>query len=104
MNSNTKLKQAEKQVKRIRNFYNHLQVFIIAVILIILFSDTIISFFENHIHNGGTINWIKANIWVNVLIWFLVIVFQGFFAFKYKISFLENWEQKKVKEYMNQNE
>lgn len=95
--------EVKKRIKKQKNFYNHLQVFVIMMIILLLFSNTIFNFFESHIHNPKTLKWVRANIWVNSLIWFTVIVIQGIQAFKYKISFINNWEQKKIKEFMNNN-
>ena len=57
-------KQAEKRVKRIRDFYNHLQIFVIIMAPILLFSNAIIGFFESYIDNGNTLEWVKVNIWI----------------------------------------
>ncbi len=96
--------EIKKRIKKQRNFYNHLQVFVIIMLILLLFSNTIFDFFESHLHNPKTLKWARANIWVNALIWFVVIVIQGIYAFKYKIPFIDNWEQKKIKEFMNENE
>ncbi|CAM1347013.1 2TM domain-containing protein [Tenacibaculum insulae] len=94
--------QAEKRVKRIKSFYNHLQVFVIMMLVLLFFSNTIFNFFETHIQNTGSLNWAKANIWVNSLLWAIGVLVHGIYAFKYKITFLNSWEQKKVNEFMNE--
>lgn len=96
--------EIKKRIKKQRNFYNHLQVFVIVMLVLLLFSNTIFNFFESYVHNPNSLKWARANIWVNALIWFVVIVVQGIYAFKYKIPFIDNWEQKKIKEFMNENE
>lgn len=106
MKSNEKYstyKQAEKKVKRIKNFYNHLQIFVIIISILLLFSTMIIDFFEAHIHNMGTLQWIQTNIWINALLWGIALAIHGIYAFKYKINFIDNWEKKKVEEIMNEN-
>ena len=104
MSSQTKIKQAEKRVKRIRDFYNHLQVFVIVMVILLLFSNTIIEFFESHIDNPNWLKWLRANIWNNALLWFVGLLIHGFFTFKYKIGFIDKWEEKKVQEFMNEKE
>ena len=47
----TTYKQAEKRVKRIRDFYNHLQIFVIMIVILVMFSYTIIEFFGIYISN-----------------------------------------------------
>ena len=106
MKSNEKhnaYKQAEKKVKRIKNFYNHLQIFVIAMGILLLFSNMILDFFESYIHNVNTLKWIRTNIWVNALLWFIALVIHGIYTFKYKINFIDSWEKKKLEEIMNEN-
>jgi hypothetical protein len=104
MESNIKentYKQAEKRVKRIRNFYNHLQIFVIIMVPILLFSNSIIGFFESYIINGNTLEWVKVNIWINALLWFIGIAIHGLFVFKDRVNFIDKWEKNKVSEFMN---
>jgi hypothetical protein len=94
-------KQAVKRVKRIRNFYNHLQIFVIIMTPILLFSNAIIGFFESYIDNGNTLEWVKVYIWINALLWFIGIVIHGLFVFKDRVNFIDKWEKNKVSEFMN---
>ncbi|WP_422091512.1 2TM domain-containing protein [Tenacibaculum ovolyticum] len=96
--------QVEKRVKRIKQFYNHLQVFAIMMIVLLLFSNRIFDFFESHIHNPGTLKWARTNIWVNCLLWGAGLLIHGFYTFKYKVTFIEKWEKQKVEELMNETE
>jgi hypothetical protein len=107
MESNIKestYKQAEKRVKRIRNFYNHLQIFVIIMAAILLFSNAIIGFFENYIDNGNTLEWVKVNIWINALFWFIGVAIHGLFVFKDKVNLIDKWEKNKVAEFMNRKD
>jgi hypothetical protein len=107
MESNIKestYKQAEKRVKRIRNFYNHLQIFVIIMVAILLFSNAIIGFFESYIDNGNTLEWVKVNIWINVLFWFIGVAIHGLFVFKDKVNLIDKWEKNKVDEFMNRKD
>ena len=104
MESNIKesaYKQAEKRVKKIRDFYNHLQIFVIIMAPILLFSNAIIGFFESYIDNGNTLEWVKVNIWINALLWFIGIAIHGLFVFKDRVNFIDKWEKNKVSEFMN---
>jgi uncharacterized membrane protein YraQ (UPF0718 family) len=97
-------KQAEKRVKRIRNFYNHLQIFVIIMAPILLFSNAIIGFFESYIDNVNTLEWVKANIWINALLWFIGVAIHGLFVFKDKVNLTDKWEKNKVAEFMNRKD
>ena len=104
MESNTKYnayQKAEKKVKRIKFFYNHLQKFVIMMLILLLFSNTIIDFFESYTDNIHTLQWVRANIWVNVFLWFIGLSIHGLFAFKNKINFIDKWENSKVEELMD---
>jgi len=107
MESNIKesvYKQAEKRVKRIRYFYNHLQIFVIIMALIFLFFNAIIVFFESYIDNGNILEWVKVNIWINALLWFIGVAIHGLFVFKDKVNFIDKWEKNKVDEFMNKKD
>ena len=96
--------ETEKKVKKIKNFYNHLQIFVIMMFVLVVFSDMIISFFEARISNPDSLRWIKTNIWVNVLLWLLSLVIHGIYAFKFKANVIDNWEKKKIDEILKEKE
>ena len=104
MKQENKYIEVKKRVAKQKNFYNHLQLFVIMMILLLLFSNKIFNFFESHIHNPNSLKWARANVWVNALIWFVVIIIHGIYAFKCKIPFIDNWEKRKVDEFMNDND
>jgi uncharacterized membrane protein (DUF485 family) len=102
------LKQARKIVRRMRDFYNHLQISIIIIIIImlfvLLFSNTFIDFFESYIENKNSLEKVKVNIWINVLLWLIALVMHGLFVFKFKMNVIDDWEENKVAEFMNGKE
>jgi uncharacterized membrane protein len=100
--NNTTYKEVEKNVKRMKNFYNHVQIFVIMMLVLLLFSDIIVSFFEARITNPNSLNWIKANIWVNAVLWLFGLIIHGISVFKFKANFIDKWEQIKMEELMKQ--
>mgnify|MGYP000297758472 CR=1 FL=1 len=98
---NTAYNRAEKRVKKIKNFYNHLQIFVIMMLVLVLFSDMIISFFEARISNPDTLSWIKTNIWINALLWLIGLAIHGIYVFKFNMNVINKWEEKKLDEIMN---
>jgi len=100
--NNTTYKEVEKNVKRMKNFYNHVQIFVIMILVLLLFSDIIVSFFEARITNPNSLNWIKANIWVNAVLWLFGLIIHGISVFKFKANFIDKWEQTKMEELMKQ--
>ena len=101
MESKTTYKQAEKRVKRIRDFYNHLQIFVFIMAPILLFMDAIIGFFEGYMAYGKTLEWVKFYIWINALLWLIGVAIHGVFVFKGKVHFIDTWEKTKLDEFMN---
>ena len=100
--NNTTYKEVEKNVKRMKNFYNHVQIFVIMMLVLLLFSDIIVSFFEARITNPNSLNWIKSNIWVNAVLWLFGLIIHGIYVFKFKDNFIDKWEQIKMEELMKQ--
>ena len=98
---NTAYNRAEKRVKKIKNFYNHLQIFVIMMLVLVFFSDMIISFFEARISNPDTLSWIKTNIWINALLWLFGLAIHGIYVFKFNTNVIDKWEEKKLDEIMN---
>ena len=94
-------KQAVKRVKRIRDFYNHLQIFVFIMAPILLFTDIIIGFFENYLMNGTTLEGVKVYIWINAFLWFIGVAIHGVFVFKDTFHFVDTWEKNKLAEFMN---
>jgi len=82
----TTFKQAEKRVKRIRDFYNHLQIFVIMIVILVMFSNTIIEFFGIYISNENLLYWVKTTIWIHVLLCFVGLAIHGILTFRYNID------------------
>jgi 4-amino-4-deoxy-L-arabinose transferase-like glycosyltransferase len=96
--------QAKKRIKRIKGFYNHLQIFVIIMLPILLFINTIIRFFESYMKKGDSLEWVKENIWLNAGLWLIAILIHGWVVFKFKVNFIDLWEKNKIDELMNKKE
>ncbi|SDR86658.1 2TM domain-containing protein [Polaribacter sp. KT25b] len=88
---------AKKRVEKISKFYKHLAVYIVVNI----FLSAI--FIVGDINDGDTFNEAVFNyhnykIW---LFWGIGIVFQALNTFGLTLFMNKDWEQKKIKEYMN---
>lgn len=97
---NISYQEAEKRVKKIRNFYNHLQIFVIMMLVLVFCSGMIIRFFEERISNPGSLRWIESNIWINALLWFFGLAIHGIYVFKFNVNIIDKWEKKKLDEIM----
>jgi hypothetical protein len=90
---------AYKKVKRIKGFYSHLKVYIIVNIIIIVSSLNRI-YIGNHFEIRGFQNW---EIYSTAFYWGIALVIHAFTVFGPDIFFNGNWEQKKIREYMDKD-
>ena len=82
--------QAKKRVKEIREFYEHLTVYILCnpiVIVVNLMTSPEFLYF-----------------WFSLLGWGIAIVLHGLKAYGYAPFFDKKWEERKVKEFMEKEE
>ena len=108
--TNTAYHRAQKKVDSIKRFYNHLFVYIL-INSVSLFSWLyIIKNFYKTIENQDFKNWIDANFLFFTGIWTIDLFFHGLKVFKgnmfktVKVSFFKNWEERKIKQFMEAEE
>jgi hypothetical protein len=92
--SEKKYAEAKAKVERIKMFYIHLLGYIVASGFILYNSLTIE---EGHKFEDSVL---AINV-SSLVIWGIVIIVHGWSAFKGRILFSKKWEERKVKEYMN---
>lgn len=90
---------AKKRVEKMSKFYKHLTVYMVVNI----FLSAI--FIVGDINDGDSLNdaifnYHNYKIW---LYWGIGIVFQALNVFTINTLFDKNWEEKKIKEYMNEH-
>ncbi|NQX78267.1 2TM domain-containing protein [Gilvibacter sp.] len=94
----SKYGRAKKKVENIKGFYNHLVVYLIvntAIILIrvLVFNEGNIGFEIPH--------W---SIITTPLFWGIGLFFHGLWVFSDKLGFIKNWEERKIREFMREEE
>lgn len=88
---------AKKKLEMLKHFYAHFIVFFIANPLIILFSANVFS--------EGETNFTDWSIYVTLFFWGIGLISHAlyvFFMLYIKNSFLKKWEQKKIKEFLEE--
>ena len=95
--------EAYGRMKQIKAFYVHLAIFIAIALLLSVSTDQVTAFFKTvcHSQDPNFLHWIRANIWVNLLIWFIIIIGQGVDVFNVKFEFIEKWETRKINEILS---
>lgn len=88
---------AYRKVKRIKGFYSHLKIYVIVNIIIIA-SNLNGDFFRNGIHESGLFSW---HTYSTAVFWGIGLVAHALSVFGRDIFFSDDWEQKKIQQYMN---
>ncbi len=102
---NTKYERALQKVETIKRFYKHLRVYIIINVLLLLLRARIFRFFKDgDFSNVSFERWLDWNTYGTATIWGLALVIHGVYAFQYKISFFKNWEERKLKAILEEEE
>jgi len=95
--------RAKNKVKQIKRFYIHLTVYII-INLIIFIRGNIEIFLENDVENKNLLDWIDWNIFYTPVLWGIGLFFHGLFVFQNRFKGLKNWEDRKMKEFLEKEE
>ena len=89
---NDKYERASKRVKRIKGFYSHLLVYIIVNLMIVVINIQNLDVGESYFHwrNFTTLGF-----------WGIGLLAHGMSVFMPDIVLGKNWEERKIKEYMD---
>lgn len=87
---------AYKKVKRMKGFYSHLQIYLI-VNAIIIISNLNRDFFSGGAEESGLFEW---NTYSTAIFWGIGLLVHGFRVFGRDIFFTDDWEEKKIQEFM----
>ncbi|KAF2332599.1 2TM domain-containing protein [Flavobacterium daemonense] len=89
---------AYRKVRRIKGFYSHLKVFLI-VNAIIIISSLNRDFIGSHFNESGLFEW---HTYSTTFYWGIALLMHAASVFGRDIFFGDDWEERKIKEYMSQ--
>ena len=92
-------RRAEKRVKEIKGFYWHL-FWYLAVNIYLTFGGTIVTLFTQGTLEFNNFNFGSFSVW---FFWGIGIVGHWLHVFGMNIFFSRNWEERKIKEYMDKD-
>ena len=95
-----RFRRAEKRVKEIKGFYWHL-FWYLAVNIFLTFGTSIRGFFYNGSLDLGDYNSGTFTVWI---FWGIGLAAHWLHVFGMNIFFSRNWEERKIKEYMDKDE
>ena len=96
---NQKYIRAQKKVKKIKGFYSHLIVFIVINLFLSVFN------IYRYMNNGYEFSEIitEFGVFSTPVFWGIGLFFHWMGVFGFKSLFSSNWEERKIKEYMDSN-
>ncbi len=93
-----KYKKAKKKVKEEKDFYTHLTVYIVINLALIIIN---LGVFQSGFSDIKIPTW---PMFTTPFFWGIGLFFHWISVFKDNFTFLKNWEDKKIKEYMDKEE
>ncbi|MEM1257000.1 MAG: 2TM domain-containing protein [Bacteroidota bacterium] len=99
----TKLGRAQKRVKEIKGFYQHLTVYILVNLGLLLFSQRIqfILLSEEALGNPEFLEWINWNVWGTPIIWGLALLIHA--ASVFLRSPFKKWEERQIRKILEED-
>jgi len=95
---NEKYERAKKKMEDIKGFYSHLVVYLIVNSLLILLQ---LGLFTRGIEGVSIPEW---SVFSTPFFWGIGLFFHGLYVFQDKFRFFKDWEERKIKEYMEKDE
>jgi hypothetical protein len=88
---------AKKRLNKLKEFYFHLAVYIVVNLLL-----TIITITEKYYDGVVKVIFVVDVYWV-WLFWGIIVLFHGLRVFSFSSLFGEKWEERKIKQFVDQN-
>ncbi len=96
--NNIKYKRAKKRVKDVKDFYIHLTVYIVINLLLIIIN---LGIFQSGFTDIKIPKWPMFS---TPFFWGIGLLFHGLHVFKDQFKFFRDWENRKIKEYMDKED
>lgn len=103
-NAYNKYDHAKRRVKEIKNFYNHILIFVminVSLYVVRFYVFPKIGFVSDE---EGFNNWLNWNTFLMPLFWAVGITIHGIWAFRHKFIPVKKWEERKIQEFMDKEE
>lgn len=94
--------RAEKKMKALKGFHSHLWIFIIITVMIFVVRFLILPRIGALPEEEGFVDWLDVNTYLVPGLWGLAVAIHGITAYRHKIKWLKDWENRKIEEYMEQ--
>ncbi len=103
-NNSTKYSDALKHITALKEFYQHLFVYAIFIVIWFIYKEDIVEFVVAKTPNfdSGFLYWLNINIALVPVLWAIGILIQWLYINNFKFSLFKKWEDKKLMELMNE--
>jgi len=101
-----KYEKAVKYARGFREFYKHLATYLIFVIVLLVLKSRIVYVVKTNANSPDPefLHWIDVNITVIPIIWGVAVLIHGIYVYRRKFQFFNGWEDRKMKELMEEEE
>lgn len=103
-NNLTKLERAKKRVENIKGFYNHVVIYVLVNVTLLLFKEKFIFKIVSPeaIGNPDFLRWIDWNVYGTPIVWGIGLAIHGICVFSLTPKFLKKWEERQIEKYMQE--
>lgn len=95
---NDKYDRALKKMKDIKGFYSHLVIYVVINLLLMLAHLGVFT------HGFVGIDIASKSFFMTPFFWGIGLFFHGLHVFRHKFRFFKDWEERKIKQYMEKDE
>lgn len=106
MEESKKYSKAKKRVEDIKGFYQHLIVYLLVNIGLIVLRSPIMVFFADNTPpraDENFLEWLDLNLLVTPLVWGIGLLIHGIAVFGATPGFVKKWEKRKINEYLEED-
>lgn len=101
---NIKYREAKERVEALKGFYKHASAYLIINALLISYRFYRFSSRSANPVNEDFYNWIDWNVFGTAIFWGIGLLIHGLYVFQFKSGFMRSWEQRKLAQFMNEEE
>ena len=96
--------RAKKQVNCIKGFYNHLIIYLIMNLMIILIRLEIIPIMYIDSTETNFQSWLDWNTYGIAIFWGMGVLIHAIWVFRYQFTFFSYWEDKKIQDFIKKDD
>lgn len=101
---NGKRRRALQRVEALKGFYRHVAIYLIVNIALFVIRGGVLNYFESNKPDKNFVDWVDWNILIVPIFWGIGLLLHAAKVYQYKVRIIRDWEDKKLKEILNEEE